>query len=105
METKRRVVNRPEQQLQKAIKQYLDYAAPPLFAFHPANGGKRNFKEAVQFKSMGVVAGVPDFVICAPEGKVYFIELKIGKNDLSDEQVKVLAKLANLGFNYSVCRS
>lgn len=46
-----------------------------IFAFHPANGGKRGAREAMAFKAQGVVAGVPDLIIIH-NGKVMGLEVK-----------------------------
>lgn len=49
--------------------------------FHPANGGKRNAREAARFKRLGVMAGVSDIFVAIPAGGFHglFIELKAPK--------------------------
>jgi hypothetical protein len=77
---------RPEQQLQKAVRDHLRWrAAPGTFAFHCPNGGARSPIEARIFKSQGVVAGVPD-VIILHDGKTYGLELKAAGGRLSPAQ-------------------
>lgn len=73
--------------------------------FHVANGGKRNALEAVKFKRMGVVAGVSDLVCLLPEGKVGFIELKFGKNGLSEKQEAFKDFCSKNGYQWALCRS
>ena len=46
-----------------------------IFAFHPANGGKRGLREAAAFKAQGVVAGVPDLILIH-DGRVMGLEVK-----------------------------
>jgi hypothetical protein len=55
---------RPEQQVQKAVLGHLAWRAVPgtWWAHYPA-GGWRSPIEAAIFKSLGVVAGVPDILI------------------------------------------
>lgn len=68
-----------EDDIQRALFAHIKRrACPGVFAFHPANGGKRNISEAVRFKSMGVIPGVPD-VILIRGGKVFGLELKSDK--------------------------
>lgn len=43
--------------------------------FHVPNGGKRDKREAMKFKGMGVISGVSDFIYLI-EGYYYAIELK-----------------------------
>lgn len=73
--------------------------------FHVANGGRRDAREAVKFKRMGVVAGVSDLVCLLPEGKVGFIELKFGKNGLSEKQEAFKDFCSKNGYQWALCRS
>jgi hypothetical protein len=68
-----------------------------LFWFHCPSGGSRNKIEAAKLKRMGVIKGVPDFIILTPPPKKLGIahvalELKAldGKNP-SPEQLEFLA--------------
>ena len=57
-----------------------------LFAI--PNGGLRNVKVAAKLKREGVKAGVWDLLLPIPKGKYHglFIEMKYGKNKLTDNQ-------------------
>jgi hypothetical protein len=69
-------VRRKEQNIQKAIVDHLRWrAVPGAFAFHVPNGGWRSAIEARIFKSLGVVAGVPDLILIHA-GRCYGLELK-----------------------------
>ena len=72
--------------------------------YHIPNGGSRNKIEAANLKRQGVKAGVPD--ICLPVSRgVYhglYIELKHGKNKLSDLQREWLGWLNEQGY-MAVC--
>ena len=95
-----------ETALQMAAWRYLQYALPPeVRAFHVPNGGKRDEREAAKLKAMGVCPGVHDFVFVLPNAQVATIELKVGRNDLSDEQIDWKTWLEGRGACVAVCRS
>jgi hypothetical protein len=76
----------PEQQIQRAVADHLRWrGVPGLFWFHPANGGWRSAIEAAIFKSLGVVAGVPDIIIIH-SGQCFGLELKADRGRLTDVQ-------------------
>lgn len=60
-----------------------------------------------QLRDIGVVTqkkGMPDIVITIGD-KLYFIEIKGGKDRISDEQHKTLTLLKNHGLNVCICYS
>jgi hypothetical protein len=99
------------------------------WAFHVPNGGHRHISVAMQLKSQGVKAGVPDILFPVPSYRamdhvtyeIYTrnanlppnmpllpyvglaIELKIGKNKQSDEQVRWQARFQQSGWRAVVC--
>jgi hypothetical protein len=99
------------------------------WAFHVPNGGHRHIAVAMQLKSQGVKAGVPDILLPVPSRrgmdattyKIYThnaqlpystpdlpyvglaIELKVGKNKQSDEQVRWQARFQQSGWRAVVC--
>ncbi len=72
---------------------------------HSPNGGKRGAKEGKRFKDMGVRPGRPDIELNVPRETFHglFIELKVGKNRLTDNQKDQLAKLREQGYDCHVC--
>ncbi len=71
------------------------------FLIHVPNGGKRSLLEALQFKRMGVQAGVPDLFLFVPNRKYngLWIELKRSRGAyLSNEQQKFMVKLNRVGY-------
>ena len=54
--------------------------------FHVANEGKRSVQYQMKLKKMGFRAGVPDFTIEYPPGKLLYVELKNEKGQLSNSQ-------------------
>lgn len=100
-------MNRPEQNLQKAAVNWFRYSYPKTIIIHVANGGKRTAAEARIFKSIGVLSGFPDLLICKPS-KDYgalMIELKAGKGKETDNQLRVHEVLRNSGYRVEVCNS
>jgi hypothetical protein len=77
-----------EDDLQVAVVAFLKIALPRTYSvFHIPNGGHRSPRAAARFKKMGVLAGVWDLQFLGPAFKpTAFVELKWGKNDLSDSQ-------------------
>lgn len=96
------------------------------WAFHVPNGGHRHVAVAAQMKAQGTKRGVPDILIPLPSAvpmdgrsqalyeKVngitahthycgLAIELKVGKNKQSDEQVKWQARFQQSGWRAVVC--
>lgn len=110
-----------EDDLAKSVADYLRLAWPSALPWwHTPNGGKRvtvtrtdrrtgktyEFSpEAKKLKQMGVRAGVPDLTFILPNGQAAFIELKVGANDLSDEQADLREELLALRCGYATCRS
>lgn len=94
-----------ESVLQTICMKWIGMQYPHVIAYHVPNGGKRNFLEAVQFKRMGVLAGVPDVIIDEPCGGYHGarIELKIFPNKVTDEQKAILERYKHKGYFVDVC--
>jgi hypothetical protein len=87
----------PEAARQRAVIEHLRIRpAPNVFAFHPANGGRRSPIEAKILKGLGVTAGVPD-IIAIRDGRAFFLELKAPGGRLSPAQIAAHSLLASAG--------
>ncbi len=129
----------PEDDIQRALFQWITLATPRIpqlaLAFHPANGGKRDPREAARLKGLGVRPGVPDVMIPVPQMMDWSdkkrplilspmkswdddypdrrevtctglaIELKSATGVLSKNQKWWLEKLGHEGWEVHVCRS
>lgn len=84
---------------------------------HVPNGGSRTFKikhtrkgpvryspEGMRFKKMGVKTGWPDYNIIY-QGKLYCIELKVGKNTATEAQQHMMKRLKACGVPTAICHS
>lgn len=97
--------------MQKSIIDYARYAMSyrgrPLTDWLIAipNGGKRNAREAARMKAQGVRAGAPDLVLAIAAGAygALWIELKVGKNALSDKQAEFHNRLIEGGHWVMTC--
>lgn len=98
-------MNRPEQQLQRLVVDYIRRAYPEIVFWHCPNGGKRTAVEAMRFQQMGVLAGVPDLHFLMPGGRIAFIELKAGKGKLSASQASFFAQADKWNAPWAVCRT
>lgn len=71
-------MQRPEQELQRAMLTKLFREYPDSFVFHVPNGEKRTARDGYNLKLNGVKAGVPDLVVVRPHGQIGWIEVKAG---------------------------
>jgi hypothetical protein len=95
----------PEQQLQVECVQWMKrHLSKQVVFFHVPNGGKRGMREAVIFKAMGVVAGVPDLIVTWP-GVIAAIEMKAGRGRASPEQIAMQDRLKACGWHVAEARS
>jgi len=76
-----------------------------LFAI--PNGGKRNIVTASILKAEGALAGVADLMLAMPRGEYHglFIEMKHGKNDLSESQEDFKRAVMKHGYRHITCRT
>lgn len=76
-------------------------ACPALrLLFAVPNGGKRDLVTAARMKAEGVRAGIPD--LCLPVARRgyhgLYLELKVGRNTISDEQEQWIDALRAEGY-------
>lgn len=95
----------PEDQVHRAVLNWIRKVAPQCLAFHPANGGSRHRLEAIKLKSLGVVPGVPDLIVFGPGGKAYCLEVKAEKGTLQSTQKAFARKMDELGIGWACVRS
>ncbi len=82
----------------------LQYPNHTLFAI--PNGGHRNVITGALLKKTGTLAGVADlFLMHASLSNGLFIELKVGKNKLTESQKEFKRKAIEARYGYIVCRS
>lgn len=65
--------------------------------YHIPNGGRRSKSEAMKFKAIGVLAGVPDLIITLPH-KYLYVELKDKGKKPSSTQVELHSIWEELGI-------
>jgi hypothetical protein len=83
-------MNRPEQDLQRQVVQWLRLVKPNCLGFHPPMGGWRSKKEAAIMAGLGARAGIGDLVFLWGDGSG-MIELKRpdGKGRQTEKQAEV----------------
>lgn len=98
-----------ESDLQKTCVQYfrLQYPQYDKLLFAVPNGGYRNGREAANLKKQGVVSGVADLILLvgAKGYNSLCIELKAGKNGLTDNQKQWIGAAEKQGNKCLVIRS
>lgn len=93
-----------EQDLHLAVAKYFATVLDPTEVFattFPAGGGGK--ARGGRLKSMGLVAGVPDWVLVY-RGRVYFIELKTLTGRLSSAQKATIERLRAVDAEVFIAR-
>lgn len=87
-----------EDDLQKAVARYLNSLG--VLWMHPPNEIKAKVQYMAKRKAMGVKSGVPDVLIFKPNNGFsgLAIELKVGYNKPSDNQLRWLKDLEDNGW-------
>ena len=102
----RKVKKHEEDDLQAALFRWFGYQYPEWAGHFWAtpNGGARSKATAAILKSTGVMAGVADcqLAIVRPHAAGLFLELKVGKNKVSDAQRDFLARMKAQGYATAV---
>lgn len=96
---------RVEDNLQRAIVDFIRAVAPTCFLFSIPNGGERTASYGQLLKLTGMVAGVPDLCLIAPGGTARFLEVKADNGALSKEQKAIIDRLISMQVSYAVVRS
>ena len=93
----------PEDDLQMACARYLDLMG--WLWMHPANERKTSPRAGARLKKKGVKSGVPDILIFEPMDGFngLAIELKTGKNKLTETQKEWMSRLSKKGWDIAVC--
>lgn len=110
-------MNRPEENLQRAIVKHLELRLEPPWMFWatPNQRGTRSAAETMILKAMGVKAGIPDLFILGPGPVLIGLEVKAppaqgkrgvskAKPALNDAQKAMFPRLAGLGVPVIVIR-
>lgn len=93
-----------EDNFQIAAVTWIKLQYPELLIHHSPNGGKRNAREAAKFKRMGTRPGCPDIMIYRQSAPYVglAIELKVGRNSITDSQETFLTELGENGWHCAV---
>jgi hypothetical protein len=95
-----------EGEFHKSVAQWLDWMLmpPALYTTFPAGWGKMDKATAGRLRGSGLKPGFPDILVFHG-GRCVGIELKVGKNAESEEQLVMFPLLKAAGVNVYVCRS
>jgi hypothetical protein len=97
---RRRIENRPEQEIHIAIVAFLLKALPAgALVWHTPNSAKRSIVERAFLTRMCLVAGFPDLAILL-NGRLYVGEVKAPDEDLSEAQEDTINRIVLAGGTY-----
>ena len=93
-----------EYQLQKAVCKYLDLQNV-LYCGSMGGQYQVHMSQRIKAKKSGYKKGFPDLFIYEPRGEFHglAIELKVGYNKATPEQLAWIKKLTDKGYVASVC--
>lgn len=95
-----------EDVLQEEILRVILRKYPQVKAIHVPNEGKRSDFEQLKFKVLGGEAGVADLFLvmkkASPTYKGLWIEVKYGRNKLSEDQAEFLQLMHLAGFETAI---
>lgn len=97
--------NNPEEQLQRAIVEWLRWMKPDVVWFFVNNGAHLSKSQAGKAKAMGVLPGVADLAFVLRGGQAAFIELKAPGKYLTQVQKVFALNASNHGAWCAVARS
>jgi hypothetical protein len=89
-----------EADLQKDCVEWLRLQHKNVLFYSVPNEARRSYKLANYLKLMGLKSGVPDICICKAMHGYHgmYIELKVGRNKLTENQKDLLSKLSDEGY-------
>lgn len=100
-------MNLSEEQSQMAVVQWfaMQFPAAAPWLHHSPNGGQRHKATAGRLKAMGARSGFPDLILCVPRGTYVgaAIEMKVGRNKATGNQLAWLQHLSDVGWYTAVC--
>jgi hypothetical protein len=100
-----------EQLLQKSLVDWFRWVLPPEWKVASIPNGGHSASARITNHSMGMLAGMPDFMILGPDARVWFVEVKCpldyeGRPSvLSPAQRRIHAELRALGHTVVVLHS
>lgn len=102
-------MRKAESLLQSSCVEWFRFTFPQykMLLFAIPNGGKRGLLTAIRLKREGVVSGVPDLMLSLArnEWHGFYIEMKVGKNKLTENQEKFFQHAKKNGYKCEVITS
>ena len=113
--TEKHTMKKSESNLQRECVRWFRYAYPDKMLFAIGNGGKRNVITAAILKAEGVLSGVWDLLLMEPQKNDgtdsyipyhgLWIEMKYGKNGLTENQKLFKEKAEKRNYKCVICKT
>ncbi len=96
---------KPEQAQQIIVADWMRYFHPEIPFFHIANERKCSIQQGAMLKRMGVTPGVFDLFFPKPSSAYsgLFIEMKVGKNKPTPNQLNFQQEIRFCGYKAEIC--
>lgn len=94
-----------EAKMQKSIVDYVRAVAPQCLIVAIPNGAQRTASGRPANAVPGLTPGVPDLAVIAPQGKIFWLEVKAEKGRVSDAQLAFHLQLQARSHDVAVVRS
>lgn len=97
-------MNRYEDAIQRGIVNWLRTVLPRAIVLHIPNAPRSKITGA-RLKGLGMLKGAPDLLVCLPEGRGVFFEVKSEKGRATPEQKDFAGACEMLGWHWFLVRS
>jgi hypothetical protein len=94
-----------EARIQREIVHFVRAVAPQCLIVAIPNGSQRTASGRPANAVAGLTAGVPDLAVIAPQGRIYWLEVKAEKGRVSDAQLAFHIELQGRNHDVAVVRS
>lgn len=98
------LANRYEDAIQRGIVNWLRMVLPRAIVLHIPNAPRSKITGA-RLKGLGMLKGAPDLLVCLPDGRGVFLEVKTEKSCATPEQKDFAGACSAIAWPWFLVRS